>query len=66
MSKEKKITISIWIVTAVILVIVCALLPDRIPIHFNIQGKANRYGSKYWIFALAPIPYLIYSGISKK
>lgn len=66
MSKEKKVTIAIWVVTAVILVIVCAFLPDRIPLHFNIQGKANRYGSKYWIFVLTPIPYLIYSKRLKK
>lgn len=25
-------------------------LPDRIPIHFNIEGEADRYGHRKWIF----------------
>ncbi|MDO4225026.1 MAG: DUF1648 domain-containing protein [Bergeyella zoohelcum] len=27
-------------------------LPNKIPIHFNIEGKADRYSSKKWIFLL--------------
>lgn len=66
MNKEKKITISIWVITIIVLAIICALLPNRIPLHFNIQGKVNRYESKYWLFVLAPVPYLIYLERFKK
>ena len=42
----KKIIWLIIISPAVYLVIVWNKLPERVPIHFNLKGIADRYGSK--------------------
>ncbi|AAK76831.1 putative membrane protein [Clostridium acetobutylicum] len=60
MKKEKKLMIALCVIPLVVLALIVLVLPDQIPLHFNYKGDANRYGSKYFIFALTPLPYLIY------
>ncbi|GEM_PF-374948 len=38
----------IWFFTAINIV----SLPKIIPLHFNLDGKADAYGSRFWIFVL--------------
>lgn len=43
-------------------------LPDRVPVHFNIAGKADGWGSKYtfWIFPiLGLIMYIVLTVVSR-
>ncbi|MFR9542168.1 MAG: DUF1648 domain-containing protein [Rikenellaceae bacterium] len=51
------ITISMWI---------CAtyyhnLLPDTIPIHYNMQGVVDGYGGKIYIFLYTSLATLLYA-----
>lgn len=39
-------------------------LPDTIPVHFDFEGNADRYGSKNEIFLLLLISTILYFGIS--
>lgn len=35
-------------------------LPDRIPIYFNIEGEADRYGHRKWIFFTPVLSLIIF------
>ena len=39
-------------------------LPEIIPIHFDLEGKPDNYGAKYFIFPLPIIGTLIYFFLS--
>ena len=39
-------------------------LPVKMPIHFNAQGEADGYGSKYVLFGLVIIPIILYIGFT--
>ena len=39
-------------------------LPENIPIHFDLEGKPDNYGAKYFIFLLPIIGSLIYFFLS--
>lgn len=66
MSKEKKITIALWLIPVIIIGILVLVLPEQIPLHFNYKGDIDRSGSRYWVLLLIPIPYLIYVTRIKK
>lgn len=49
----------IWTIALIVIIISFAMigihwndLPDQVPMHFNLQGQANRYGSKSELFIL--------------
>jgi uncharacterized membrane protein len=63
--------ISFLLVAAGILIIAFSLpgLPDKVPVHFDLKGEPNRFGSKYelWIVAgVSVLLYMIFSLISSK
>lgn len=45
--KIKLINIIILVVTLVITFVVLSIMPDTVPVHFDIHGVADRWGSKY-------------------
>lgn len=44
------LTVTIWIITTVVI----SQLPDQIPIHWNLQGEVDQYGSKWFGTLLVP------------
>ena len=50
--KKESIIWPLLILPIVYIIYVWGQLPDRIPIHFDLQGEANGWGSKYTIFLL--------------
>lgn len=44
----------IIILTVIIVIVTYNKLPDRVPIHWNINGEANGYGPKYVMAILIP------------
>lgn len=53
----------IWILIALSIIgtiAILPILPEQIPIHWNVTGEINDYGSKYVSLILASIPALIY------
>lgn len=58
MSKKKLIPMVLLIGTFVILFVATFFLPDKIPFHFDVNGEAGWYASKYFILLLTPVPYL--------
>ena len=66
MSKKKCIPAVFLIGTFVILFMATFFLPDKIPFHFDADGEAGWYASKYFILLLTPVPYLIYHQFSHK
>ena len=45
--KIKLINIIILVVTLVVTFVVLSIMPDTVPVHFDIHGVADRWGSKY-------------------
>ena len=66
MSKKKMIPAVLLIGTFVILFAATFFLPDKIPFHFDVNGEAGWYASKYFILLLTPVPYLIYHQFTHK
>ena len=66
MSKKKLIPMVLLIGTFVILFVATFFLPDKIPFHFDVNGEAGWYASKYFILLLTPVPYLIYHQFTHK
>ena len=63
--------ISILLLLTIVIVITYSLpsLPDTIPIHFDFEGKADGFGSKYmlWtVFGIALLMYTIFTIISRR
>jgi uncharacterized membrane protein len=53
-----KYNLKTWIVFCVALIVACVVynrLPDRIPVHFGMNGEANRYGGRLYIFLPAAV-----------
>ena len=67
MSKKKLIPMVLLIGTFVILFVATFFLPDhKYPFHFDVNGEAGWYASKYFILLLTPVPYLIYHQFTHK
>ncbi|MBQ7783244.1 MAG: SdpI family protein [Oscillospiraceae bacterium] len=48
----------LWIIAAVSLIISAAavnFMPDTVPMHYDLQGNADRYGSKYEVFIFSGV-----------
>lgn len=43
-----------------IIYVICLFLPDRVPIHFNAQGKVDMVINKYYLLFGTVIPYSVY------
>ena len=66
MSKKKMIPAVLLIGTFVILFVAALFLPDKIPLHFDVNGEAGWYASKYFVLLFTPVPYLIYHQFTHK
>jgi uncharacterized membrane protein len=57
------------IVQVVVLFFVCRMLPDKVPVHFNLAMKVDRYGSPWELLVIAsitPLEFIIRPLINKK
>ena len=66
MIKNNLIPVVLLIGTFVILLVATFFLPDKIHFHFDVNGEAGWYASKYFILLLTPVPYLIYHQFTRK
>lgn len=67
MSKIKKmIPVILIAVPLIIAIAIYPFLPERIPIHWDSSFKPDSYGGKYFIFILAVVPFVLYSGIKRR
>ena len=66
MNKQQRTTALLLIGTFLLLLLATFFLPDEIPFHFDANGEAGWYASKYFILFLTPLPYLIYHQFSRK
>lgn len=57
--KNKYFQMFLWIVTIVLLSVIL-LLPETVPIHWNINGQIDDYASRYVCIVLALAPAIIY------
>jgi Protein of unknown function (DUF1648). len=54
----KDILVLLLILAAIF--IICLFLPERVPIHFNVQGEADMIVNKFFLLFGAVIPYSAY------
>lgn len=66
MNKQQRTTALLLFGTFLLLLLATFFLPDKIPFHFDANGEAGWYASKYFILLLTPVPYLIYHQFSRK
>lgn len=66
MNKQQRTTALLLFGTFSLLLLATFFLPDKIPFHFDANGEAGWYASKYFILLLTPVPYLIYHQFSRK
>lgn len=66
MNKQQRTTALLLIGTFLLLLLATFFLPDEIPFHFDANGEAGWYASKYFFLLLTPVPYLIYHQFSRK
>ncbi|MEI5993649.1 DUF1648 domain-containing protein [Candidatus Enterococcus mansonii] len=52
--------LAVLLLIIVIIFIVCLFLPNVVPIHFNMQGKADTFINKYFLLFGSVIPYSAY------
>lgn len=60
--KNKLFDIILWIVTFVFVAMIF-LLPETIPIHWNLNGEVDNYGSRYFCLILSFLPIISYYGM---
>lgn len=56
---KKNLAIIISIISLVATIFVVQTLPETIPMHWNVQGQIDGYGSKNMLFILAILPFFI-------
>lgn len=64
--KQYQKDLLILVVPMIVMFLLTPLLPDQIPMQFNLQGHVNWYLPKQLAFLLGAIPYVIYLGIKRK
>ncbi len=57
------ITLSLIVFTVLSSIYFYSLLPEKIPVHFDLQGNVNRYGNKSSIFLLSSITAVLGIGL---
>lgn len=55
------VTLCVFAITMVLLIMNWTKLPDTVPIHFNIKGEADGWGSKYTLFILPFVTIGLYA-----
>ncbi|MFL0247041.1 DUF1648 domain-containing protein [Candidatus Clostridium stratigraminis] len=60
------VDISLLIIPIVIMFLIAPILPDKVPIHWTINGAANEFIDKKFSFVLGVIPFVIYESIKAK
>lgn len=56
----------ILLLPVIIMLLLTPILPDQIPMQFNLKGEVNWYLPKQLAFLLGFIPYVIYAGMKQK
>lgn len=64
--KINKVDILILVIPVIIMILLTPVLPDKVPIHWGINGVANRFIDKKFSFALGLMPFVIYKLIKLK
>lgn len=64
--KLSKIDILILVIPVIIMILLTPVLPDKVPIHWDIRGVANSFVDKKYAFALGAMPFVIYKLIRLK
>jgi uncharacterized membrane protein len=64
--KINKIDIIILVIPIIIMFLLTPVLPDKVPIHWNIKGVANGFIDKRYAFALGLVPFAVYKSIKLK
>ncbi len=64
--KQYQKDLLILVVPMIVMFLLTPLLPDQIPMQFNLQGDVNWYLPKQLAFLLGAIPYVIYLGMKRK
>lgn len=60
---NKKMDILVWLIT-IIFIGVVFVLPETIPVHWNIYNEVDGYGSKYFALIFALLPIVTYYGMN--
>ncbi len=56
----------ILVVPVIIMFLLMPVLPDKVPIHWNIRGAADGFIDKKFSFVLGAVPFAIYESIKIK
>jgi uncharacterized membrane protein len=64
--KRMLIDILILVIPVIIMLLLTPVLPDKVPLHWNIRGTADRFVDKKYSFVLGAIPFLIYEALKAK
>lgn len=64
--KFKKKDLIILLGPVVVMILVTPFLPNKIPIHFDINGHANGYLNRNFSFLLGVIPFAAYKSYKIK
>jgi uncharacterized membrane protein len=60
------IDVLILVLPVIIMLLLTPILPDKVPLHWNIKGVADRFIDKRFSFVLGVLPYVIYKSIKMK
>lgn len=52
--------ILVFVLIAAGIFVICLFLPEKVPVHFNVQGDADIIVNKYFLLFGAVIPYSAY------
>lgn len=66
MMKQYQKDLLILVMPMIVMFLLTPLLPDQIPMQFNLQGGVSWYLPKQLAFLLGVIPYVIYLGMKRK
>jgi uncharacterized membrane protein len=64
--KLKKIDLVILIIPVVVMILLIPILPDKIPMHWNLKGEVTWYLDKKFSFVIGLLPFLVYESYRSK
>lgn len=56
----------ILIVPVIIMLLITPVLPDRVPVHWNIRGLSDKFIDRKFSFVLGAVPFVIYESFKIK
>ncbi len=59
--KVNKLLLGVMVLSFIGVIAILPNLPQLVPMHWNIEGKVDRMGSKYWMILLGALPLLLYA-----